>query len=131
MNSKENSPVGVGVLTVFMVLLVLTLSTFATLTLTSAQADMRLSEINADTVTGYYAADALASADYASFVSGLDEEFQAEYPISDAQVLSVHLQRQLDGSIKILRWQAMSPDVAETQLDDILDVWIPGQLPTP
>ena len=48
--------------TVFTVLLVLTLSVFSALTLTSARADLALSRTNARTVSAYYAADAEAAA---------------------------------------------------------------------
>ena len=62
MSEKGNSPVGVGVLTVLTVLLVLVLAVFSALTYATAQADLSLSRINADTVTAWYAADAQAAA---------------------------------------------------------------------
>ncbi|MCL1906033.1 MAG: hypothetical protein FWG06_03380 [Clostridiales bacterium] len=61
MNEKKQSPLfGVGGVTLLTVLLVLALTMFAVLTLSSAQADMRLSEKNARAVRDYYAADAQA-----------------------------------------------------------------------
>ena len=64
-SEQASSPLGVGVITVITVLLALTLSIFAALTLTSARADLALSRINAETVKAYYAADAAAARRYA------------------------------------------------------------------
>ena len=66
--SVISSPVGVGVITVITVLLVLSLSIFSALTLSTARADLALSRRNADTVTAYYAADAQAAALYLSLI---------------------------------------------------------------
>ena len=61
MNTKKQSPLfGVGGVTLLTVLLVLALTMFAVLTLSSAQADMRLSGKNARAVEEYYAADKAA-----------------------------------------------------------------------
>lgn len=61
MNEKKQSPLfGVGGVTLFTVLLVLVLTMFAVLTVSSAQADMRLSQKNALAVSEYYAADSKA-----------------------------------------------------------------------
>jgi hypothetical protein len=58
MNEKKHSPLfGVGGVTLLTVLLVLALTMFAVLTLSSAQADMRLSEKNARAASDYYRAD--------------------------------------------------------------------------
>ncbi len=43
MNKKGSSPLGIGIITIFMILVILCLTTFAVLTLTSARADLRLS----------------------------------------------------------------------------------------
>ena len=59
---KSPPPIGIGVVSIMTVLLVLTLSVFSALTLTSARADLSLSQTNADTVSAYYAADAQAAA---------------------------------------------------------------------
>ena len=61
MNENKQSPLfGVGGVTLLTVLLVLALTMFAVLTLSSARADMRLSEKNAHAVSDYYAADSRA-----------------------------------------------------------------------
>ena len=61
MNENKRRPLfGVGGITLLTVLLVLALTMFAVLTLSSAQADMRLSEKNVRAVLDYYAADSKA-----------------------------------------------------------------------
>lgn len=61
MNKKKQSPLfGVGGVTLLTVLLVLALTMFAVLTLSTAQADMRLSEKNARALKDYYIADSKA-----------------------------------------------------------------------
>ena len=88
------------------VLLVLTLSVFSALTLTSARADLSLSQTNADTVSAYYAADAQAAALYAQFAAGTDDELETDIPMTDTQSLHLHLVRGEDG-VEILAWQAV------------------------
>jgi hypothetical protein len=53
---------GIGVTTLFVVLLILSLTVFAVLTFASAQADLRLSAKNAEMVAKYYEADSLGMA---------------------------------------------------------------------
>ena len=106
MSRKENSPVGVGVLTVLTILLVLILAVFSALTYTSARADRNLSQINADTVTAWYAADAQAAALYAQFAAGTDAELETDIPMTDTQSLHLHLVRSGDG-VEILAWQTV------------------------
>ena len=61
MNEKRHGPVfGFGGITLLTVLLVLALTMFAVLTLSSAQADLRLTEKNSRAVCEYYAADTQA-----------------------------------------------------------------------
>ncbi|MDR2771744.1 MAG: hypothetical protein LBB57_06875 [Clostridiales Family XIII bacterium] len=65
-----HSASGIGVVTLFVVLLILCLTVFAVLTFASANADMRLSAKNSEMVKAYYAADNAAteiSADVAAF----------------------------------------------------------------
>jgi hypothetical protein len=72
MKDNVNLPVssGVGVTTLFSVLLILSLTVFAVLAYASAQADLRLTKKNADMVSAYYEADSAAArigADILSF----------------------------------------------------------------
>ena len=58
MTEKKSAPLfGIGSVTLLTVLLVLCLTIFAVLALSSAQADLRLSEKNAASVSAYYTAD--------------------------------------------------------------------------
>jgi Na+-transporting methylmalonyl-CoA/oxaloacetate decarboxylase gamma subunit len=72
MNDNKNlhSASGIGVVTLFVVLLILCLTVFSVLAFASANADFRLSEKNSEMVKAYYAADnvaALISADVSAF----------------------------------------------------------------
>ena len=61
MSENKGGPLyGIGGVTLLTVLLVLCLTLFAVLALSSAQADLRLSEKNARTVTAYYTAEGKA-----------------------------------------------------------------------
>ena len=58
MNEKKGGPLfGIGGVTLLTVLLILCLTLFSVLALSSAQADLRLSEKNARTITAYYSAE--------------------------------------------------------------------------
>ena len=103
---KSPPPIGIGVVSIMTVLLVLTLSVFSALTLTSALADLSLSRTNDGTVAAYYAADAQAARLYADFVSGTDDELEADIPMTDTQSLHLHLVRSGDG-VEILAWQTV------------------------
>jgi len=59
---KHESAYGVGIISIFLIFAVLCLTVFATLAVSSARADLRLSEKNADYVKSYYAATAECAA---------------------------------------------------------------------
>lgn len=103
---RAGAPVGIGVITVFTVLLVLTLSVFSALTLTSARADLALSQRNAETVSAYYAAERAAGEAYAAFAAGAEAEWEGEFPMTDTQSLYVRLARKGD-DVEILAWQTV------------------------
>ena len=113
MSEKGNSPVGVGVLTVLTVLLVLVLAVFSALTYATAQADLSLSRINADTVTAWYAADAQAAALLEEFEAGSGETLEATLPMTERQSLYVHFQREADGTVTVLDWRTVLTEEAE------------------
>jgi hypothetical protein len=123
MKEKGSSPVGVGVITVFMILIVLSLFTFAVLTYASARADYRLSRINADTVQAYYEADARGAELAAGFVSGTDGELERYIPMTDTQFLYIHLVRNADGSVTALAWKTVPADDGSGWGDEHLGVW--------
>lgn len=113
---------GIGVVTVFTVLLVLTLSVFSALTLSSARADLALSRTNARTVSAYYAADAEAAALYEEFAAGTEDELVAEVPMTERQSLRIHLVRE-GGGVRILAWQTVPLEDGADLGDDHLPVW--------
>lgn len=123
MKERDSSPVGVGVITVFMVLIVLSLFTFAVLTYASARADYRLSRINADTVAAYYRADAQGAELAAEFSSGTGIELEQYIPMTDTQLLYIHLMRNADGSVTALAWKTVPADDGSGWGDEHLGVW--------
>lgn len=120
MNSKNNSSFGVGIITIFTVLIVLCLSVFAMLTLTTANADLKLAEINASSVSAYYSADIEAQRLYASFAEGSESELQEDIYMTENQSLRLHLVREND-SVTILSWKTVI--VADFEIDNTLDLW--------
>lgn len=122
MSRRENSPVGVGVLTVLTILLVLILAVFSALTYASARADRNLSRINADTVTAWYAADAQAAALLEEFEAGSEETLEATLPMTERQSLYVRFQREADGTVTVLDWRTVTAE-EETDVSSNLPVY--------
>ena len=120
MKRSAASPVGVGVISVITVLLVLTLSLFAALSVATAQADLALSRKNADTVTAYYQADAQAAELYAAFAAGNEPTLEAVLPITDQQSLLLRLVRTEEGDVEILAWQTQTQELPP---EEGLPVW--------
>ena len=120
MKRSAASPVGVGVISVITVLLVLTLSLFAALSVATAQADLALSRKNADTVTAYYQADAQAAELYAAFAAGEEPSLEVLLPITDQQSLLLRLARTEAGDVEILAWQTRTQELTP---EDSLPVW--------
>ena len=123
MDIRHSSPFGVGIITIITVLLVLTLSIFAALTFSSARADLALSEINAQTVQNYSAADALAAEHYAQFASGSRESLEDSIPIDENQSLHLHLERDADGRVVILAWETVPETIEEDDLGPGHQLW--------
>lgn len=113
MRQQGTSPMGVGAISILTVLLVLTLAMFSALSFASARADLALSQINADTVAAYYAADAAAARLCTSFAAGQAPELEATLPISARSSLHLHLGRDESGGVRILAWQTVPAVEAE------------------
>ena len=122
MSRRENSPVGVGVLTVLTILLVLILAVFSALTYASARADRTLSRINDDTVPAWYAADAQAAALLEEFEAGSEETLEATLPMTERQSLYVRFQREADGTVTVLDWRTVTAE-EETDVGSNLPVY--------
>lgn len=122
--STAPSPFGVGIITIITVLLVLTLSIFAALTLSSARADLALSQINADTVSAFYEADAQAARLYADFAAGTESALEKYIPIDENQSLYLVLSRAASGGqageVSIDHWEVVPVQPDE---DDIQNQW--------
>lgn len=121
------SPFGVGIITIITVLLVLTLSIFAALTLSSAKADLALSRINADTVSAYYAADAQAARLYVDFAAGTDAQLEEYIPIDDSQSLYLSLRRVTDGeqagTVTIEHWEVVTHVPGQDEVENQWNLW--------
>lgn len=134
MRRKNNfaPPVAIGAVSLITVFAVLCLTVFALLSLSTAQADARLSDKAAAATYHYYAADAEAEAILARLRQGevpaavtVTEKGTYRYgcPISDTQLLAVEVA--VNGTdYTIYRWQSIS--TAQWVADDSLPVWDGG-----
>lgn len=132
MHERRFSAPVVGSSSLLVIFAVLCLTVFALLGLSSVQANGRLSDVSAQAVADYYAADCQAEAILARLragesVEGVDITATPEgricsytCPISETQILSVEVQ--LEGADwTVLRWQAVSTALWES--DEALSVW--------
>lgn len=118
----------VGGSSLLVIFAVLCLTVFALLSLSTVQANGRLSEASARAVTAYYEADCQAEEIFARLRSGerpagvIETDGVCAYtcPISDTLQLQVEL-RQTGETWTVLRWQVES--VVEWETDETLDVW--------
>ena len=127
-------PVVVGAVSLITAFAVLCLVVFALLSLSTAQADTRLSDKASAATYGYYEADAEAEAILARLRAGevpasvtVTDEGTYRYgcPISDTQLLAVEVA--VHGTdYTILRWQALS--TAAWKADDSIPVWDGGTM---
>lgn len=130
MNTDKNSaPFPIGVVTILTVLLVLSLTIFAALSLSSARADYALSTIGAQTAAAYYRADAEAVRLCRAFAAGEEDALERLIPMSENQSIYLHLRRLPDGSVQTLAWrmQAAGPDANGD--DQPIRVWT-GDMPS-
>ena len=121
------SPAAVGGSSLLVIFAVLCMTVFALLSLSSVQAERRLADAAAQSVTDYYRADLQAEEIVARLrsgeaVEGIEEtdgicEFMI--PISGRQTLSVALEHEGE-DWTVLRWQTVTTEAA---LDDSLNVW--------
>ena len=130
MNKREQrtaAPV-VGGSSLLVIFAVLCLTVFALLGLSTVQADGRLSDISAQAVAAYYAADREAEEIFARLRMGELPDGVTEHEgiysyacrISDTEELQVEVKVQ-DGHGTVLRWQAVV--TAECTADETLSVW--------
>ena len=127
-------PVVVGAVSLLTIFAVLCLTVFALLSLSTVQADQRLSDKSFAAVAGYYEADCAAEEILAQLRAGTIPAGVTAYdgglyrygcPISDTQTLVVEVAVE-DADYTIIRWQARS--TAEWVADDSLPVWDGGSM---
>ena len=128
MNSqKMHSPI-VGGSSLLVVFAVLCLTVFALLSLSTVQAEKRLSDTNANAVEQYYAADLeaekilaqLRTGDVPECVTEKNGNFVYVCPMSEMQGLQVEVC--IDGTEwEILRWQVVS--TVEWNAEESISVW--------
>lgn len=155
MKKKTQMGLGVGASSILLIFVLLCLTTFATLSLVSAQADARLSEKSAETVRAYYEADARAEEllaeidetlrsvpageDYlpacAGLLSGLDgvsasqdgEGLTVSYSVAagENQQLRVTLTVPPSGGYRLTGWKTVN--TTEWREEEPMSLW-PGEL---
>lgn len=122
------SPPAVGGSSLLVIFAVLTLCIFALLSVSSVQAEKRISDASARGITAYYEADRQAEEVFARLRNGeavpgvavTEGVYRYHCSISENQYLAVELMNQ-DGSWQIIRWQAVASP--EPITDNTLPVW--------
>lgn len=125
---RTDTPAAVGGISLLVIFIVLSLTVFALLSLSSVQADGRLSTASAEAVRAYYAADCEAEEILAQLRQGnIPEEVAVsgnrycyECVVTDTQKLVVEAEI-TGGDYRILRWQTESTLL--WQEDDGLQLW--------
>jgi len=127
-NKKSITPPVIGASSLLVIFAVLCLTVFALLSISTVQANGRLSDHAAKAVTDYYRADTQAEEILANLrdgeipdgVSRNENLYTYTCTISDTQVLAVQVMIEND-TYTILRWQVIS-DV-RWEADDKRPVW--------
>lgn len=129
---REGGFPAVGGSALLVIFAVLCLTIFALLTIATVQADTRLADVSARSVSAYYTADAEAEAVLAELRAGHAPAgvtdcggglYTYDIPISD--VLTLFVEVRVEGTqYEILRWQACS--VTEWAADESLPVFTGG-----
>lgn len=115
---------GSSLLVIFSVLCLVVLSL---LTLTTAQAEKRLSDSNLQACTAYYEADRQAEEIFAALRAGqlpegvqrTGNDYRYHIPVTPYQTLQVHLHH--NNSWQVLRWQTVV--TSYPAIDETLPVW--------
>lgn len=125
---KSDTPAAVGGSSLLVIFAVLSLTIFALLSLSTVQADGRLTAISAEAIRSFYNADTEAEEILADLRRGIVADgvtvegdlYRYSCPVSETQVLYVTVQLTKDG-YDILQWQTESS--ANWEADDRLNVW--------
>lgn len=125
---RTDAPAAVGGSSLLVIFIVLCLTVFAMLSLSSVQADGRLSKASAEAVRAYYEADCEAEEILSQLRQGTVPEqvtvsgnrYYYECAVTDTQKLVVEAEIN-GGDYRILRWQTESTLL--WQEDDTLQLW--------
>lgn len=125
---RNDAPTAVGGSSLLVIFVVLCLTALAMLSLSSVQADGRLSQASAEAVRAYYAADCEAEEILAQLRQGIvpagvtsrDNRYFYECPVSETQTLFAEVEVQ-NGAYRVLRWQ--TEPTAQWKTEDTLQVW--------
>lgn len=125
---KSDTPTAVGGSSLLVIFVILCLTVFAVLSLSSVRADGRLSEASAEAVRDYYTADCEAEEILAQLRAGIVPEgvtaegnrYRYECVVSETQKLVVEAEV-TEETYRILRWQTES--AVQWQEKDELPVW--------
>ena len=125
---KSDTPTAVGGSSLLVIFVILCLTVFAVLSLSSVRADGRLSEASGSAVRAYYEADCKAEEILAQLRAGVVPEgvtaegnrYRYECAVSDTHKLAVEVE--MTGECyRILRWQTESGGL--WQAENELKVW--------
>lgn len=132
-----------GAVSMVMIFCVLCLAVFATLTVSTAERERKLSQLTAERAAEYYAADAEAMEKAAAVKNGENppgvtiwetetaepgtwsSTAQFSVPLGEDQQLSVELSHGSGSDWKITRWQ--TEYIGSWQTDDAITIWDGGQ----
>ena len=125
---KTDTPAAVGGSSLLVIFAVLCLTIFALLSLSTVQADGRLTAISAEAVRAYYEADAKAEAILANLRCGVvadcveqdGEYYRYVCEVSKTQNLTVTVKLTENG-YEVLQWQTES--CVDWEADEGLNVW--------
>ena len=114
-NRKHISPPVIGGISLLVIFSVLCLTVFSLLTISTALAEKRLSDVSADAVSAYYAADLEAEHIFASIrrgevpdtVSVTENRYSYTAPITETLSLEVELLYE-NGSWTVLQWRCVT-----------------------
>ena len=127
-----------GAVSLVMIVCVLCLGVFATLTYVTADRERQLAALNAERAAAYYAADAEASRIVAALARGEEPPADAavtqemnweddsvlysfRVPAGGEQELSVRMRLKLDGSYEILSWRTVY--AGDWEANDSIEIW--------
>ena len=127
MDKRASAP-AVGASSLLVIFAVLCLTVFALLSLSTVQADKRLSDASTAAVLAYYEADCEAERIFSLLREGelpdgvvvCGDLYYYTCPISDTQALEVELSR-AGGTWAVLRWQTVT--TTQWEADDSIEIW--------